>query len=322
MKRKILICGATGFIGRNMAQAFAATDNFKVYGTYFRSDPFNDKRVTMVKADLTDAKDVARAIKGVDIVIQAAAATSGAKDTVTKPYVHVVDNAVMNALIFRSAFDCKVKHLIFLSCTTMYPSSDVPLKEIDLDLNHDINRKYFGGAWTKVYNEKMCEFYSRLGGTRFTVIRHSNIYGPYDKFELEKSHVFAATVVKVMCAGDDGKIVVWGKGREKRDLLYVDDLIDFVRCAIKKQKVPFDIFNAGCGSAVSVKDFVKKIIQASGYGIRVEFDPSKPSINTKLCLNISRAKKLLGWSPRVSLENGIEKTLRWYRDNIKLSQPC
>ena len=80
---------------------------------------------------------------------------------------------------------------------------------------------------TKVYVEKMCEFFSRLGKTKHTVLRHSNMYGPHDKYDLEKSHVFGATVTKVMNS-TDGKVNVWGTGEEKRDLLYVGDLVDFI----------------------------------------------------------------------------------------------
>ena len=104
VKQKILICGSTGFIGRNIAESFAENDDFEVYGTYLRSEPLNHHNIRMIKVDLTNKDDVSRVIKGMDIVIQAAATTSGAKDIVTKPYYHVTDNAVMNALIFRATY--------------------------------------------------------------------------------------------------------------------------------------------------------------------------------------------------------------------------
>ena len=85
----------------------------------------------------------------------------------------------------------------------MYPMDrTVPVKEEDVDLENGIHRAYFGGAWMKVYAEKICEFYSRLGRTSFTVIRHSNIYGPHDTFDQDKAHVFAATILKVMNGKD------------------------------------------------------------------------------------------------------------------------
>ncbi len=313
MKRKILVCGSTGFIGRNIAESFAENDDFEVYGTYLKSKPLNNQKIRMIKADLTNKNDVDNAIKGMDIVIQAAATTSGAKDIINKPYYHVTDNTIMNALIFRAAFEHKISHFIFFSCTIMYRSSDVPVKETDFDANKEIYPAYFGGAWMKVYNEKMCEFYSRISDTKFTVIRHSNIYGPYDKYDLERSHVFGATITKVMTAEEGDKIVVWGEGKEERDLLYVSALVDFVKLAIEKQKNKFELFNVGYGSSIAVNDLVKKIIKYSSKNVSIEYDLTKPTIKTKLCLDTTKAKTLLGWEPKVTLDEGIEKTIQWYK---------
>jgi len=316
MKRKLLICGSTGFIGRNAAEIIAENDNFEVYGTYHRSEPLDNPKIKMIRADLTNKNDVDNAIKGKDIVIQAAANTSGAKDINARPHYHVTDNAIMNALIFRSAYYHKVSHFIFPSCTTMYESSDVPVKESDFNANRQMNPNYFGGAWTKVYNEKMCEFYSRIGSTKYTALRHSNIYGPYDKFDLEKSHVFGATVTKVMTAKEGANISVWGSGEEERDLLYVSDLISFFQNVIEKQNSKFELFNAGYGSSISVKDLVRKIILLSGRDLDVEYDITKPTIKTKICLDSTKAKDLLAWCAEISLDEGIKKTLKWYAENI------
>ena len=159
----------------------------------------------------------------------------------------------------------------------------------------------------------MCEFYSKIGPTQYTAIRHSNIYGPFDKFDLERSHVFGATVTKVMTAPESGKIVVWGDGSEERDLLYVDDLADFVDKALALQKIPFELINVGSGEATSVRSLVEKIIKQSGKNLKIEFDRTQPTIPFKLKLNIDRAKKLYQWSPKTCLEEGIARTLRWYQ---------
>ena len=118
MKKKILICGITGFIGRNMAEHFVQDDQFEVHGTYCHSNPWSHPKIAMRRVDLTDKASVDAAVQGMDIIIQAAATTSGAKDTIQRPYYHVTDNAVMNSLIFRAAFQHNIKHLIFFSCTT------------------------------------------------------------------------------------------------------------------------------------------------------------------------------------------------------------
>ncbi|MFH1724053.1 MAG: NAD-dependent epimerase/dehydratase family protein [Elusimicrobiota bacterium] len=314
-RQKVLVCGATGFIGRNIAEALALRDDLEVFGTCWKSPPLEHPRIRMRKADLTRPDHVEEALRGMDVVIQAAATTSGSKDIVNRPYIHVTDNAVMNSLIFRAAHDRKIKRVIFFSCTVMYHSSDTPLKETDFDANRELHRNYFGVGWTKVYIEKMCEFYSRIGDVRYTVIRHSNIYGPYDKFDLERSHVFGATTAKVMTAAG-GRITVWGTGEEGRDLLYVSDLADFVQLAMEKQESAFELFNVGRGEAVSIRELVAKIIAVSGKRIEVDHDLSKPTIKTSLCVDTSKAKAALGWAPKVSLDEGIRNTLEWYQANI------
>ena len=316
-KEKVLVCGATGFIGRNIAESFAKRNDFEVYGTYLNSKPSDNPRIKMIQVDLTDKEDINRAIRGMDIIIQAAATTSGAKDIVAKPYYHVTDNAVMNSFIFRAAYEYKISHVVFFSCTVMYQSSEVAVKETDFDANQEIYPCYFGVGWTKVYIEKMCEFYSRIGNSKYTVIRHSNIYGPYDKFDLERSHVFGATITKVMTANNGGKIVVWGTGEEERDLLYISDIVSFVELVIDKQESKFELYNLGHGSSISVSNLVKKIIACSGKDIEIEYDMSKPSIKTKLYLDTTKAKNSLGWFPQFSLEEGIRKTMEWYKSNIR-----
>ena len=313
--KKILICGSTGFIGRNIAEFYTSQEGFEVYGTYLNSEPWSSPDLKMIKVDLTKPEDVERVIQGMDIVVQAAATTSGAKDIVNRPYYHVTDNAVMNSLIFRAAYEHSVSHVVFFSCTVMYQSSDVPLKETDFDPNQEIHKNYFGVGWTKVYIEKMCEFYSRLGRTKYTVLRHSNIYGPHDKFDLEKSHVFGATMTKVLTAKKN-KIVVWGTGKEERDLLYVSDIVEFVRLALEKQQNVFELFNVGYGSSIAIKALVEKIIECSGKTFNIEHDLSQPTINTTLCLDCEKAKSEFGWVPQVSTEKGIQKTMDWYRANI------
>jgi len=312
-KKKVLVCGATGFIGRNVLEKLCFREGMEVFGTYFKTEPEDalrqNPRVSLIKADLTQRREVSEVTRGMDVVVQAAAVTTGSKDVVTRPYIHVTDNAVMNSLLFRSCFETKVKHVVFFSCTTMYPSQDRPVREEDF--NGQILDKYFGVGWTKVYIEKMCEFYSTIGQTKYTVIRHSNIYGPYDKFDLEKSHVFGATVAKVMNSQDD-RIVVWGDGSEGRDFLYVSDLVDFVETVLDAQEVPFELVNLGCGSSISVKQLVEKIIQSSSRAIAVDFDKTKPTINFNLCVDADKARKKYRWEPKVSLVEGIKKTLLWY----------
>ena len=312
--KKILVLGATGFIGRNVVEYFAKIPEFEVYGSYFKSPALDYDGVKMINADLTNKKDVDQIIKGMDIVIQAAAVTSGIKDVADNPHAFISDNAVMNSLILRSAFDHSIDHLILLSCSVMYRSSNIPLKENDFDATQEMYPNYFGGGWNKVYFEKMCEFYSRLGSVKYTAIRHSNVYGPYDKYDLQRAHAFGATITKVMTEKSN-KLVIWGDGEEKRDFIYVLDLVKAFEAIIDKQNKPFKLYNIGSGHPVKIKDLVKKIINVSGKSFDIIHDLSKPSNKVSFSLNSNKAKQELGWQMKISLDEGIQKTIRWYKNN-------
>lgn len=311
-QRKLLICGATGFIGRNMTEHFTRSGEFEIHAVRLSRPEYPCLGVTWHQADLRRAEEVERLVAGCDVIIQAAATTSGAKDIVTRPHIHTTDNAVMNSLLLRAAFEAKAKHFVFLSCSVMYPSGDKPLAEDDWDANVPISPQYFASGWTKVYIEKMCEFYAQLGVSRHTVIRHSNVYGPHDKFDLERSHVFGATVAKVMTA-PGGTIDIWGNGEEARDFLYVGDLVNFVDRALDRQQAAYGLFNVGSGRASSINQLVQKIVAASGKQFDIRYDATKPTIKTSLALDCAKAAREIGWSPHTSLEDGISATLDWWR---------
>jgi len=288
---------------------------YEVHAVRFCRPEFDCPGLIWHQGDLRDPQTVDQTINGMDIVIQAAATTSGSRDIVNQPFIHVTDNAVMNSLLLRAAYNYRVKHFIFFSCSTMYQSSIYALKESDFNPADEIHPSYFGVGWTKVYVEKMCEFFANLGLSRHTVIRHSNIYGPHDKFDLERSHVFGATVTKAMTATD--RIVIWGTGKERRDLLYIDDLIYFVDQSIKHQENLYEVFNCGSGQSLSVEELVHKIVVASGRDLKVEHDLTMPSIDISLSLDCNKAKNELGWKPKIELDEGIERTLKWYRETRK-----
>jgi len=314
-KKKILLCGATGFIGKNIALKLTKNKNYQLICTFWKSKPFKLKNCKWIKADLRNSKSVNKITKNIDIIIQAAATTSGAKTIISKPYEHVTDNAIMNSYLLRSSFENKIKHFIFFSCTVMYQSSKKPLKETDFNPSKELFPNYFGVGNTKLYIEKMCEFYSKISSTKFTCIRHSNVFGPFDKFDLNKSHFLGASITKVMNASK--KITVWGNGKEKRDLIYIDDLVNFVKLSIQNQKSNFRIYNCGSGKSYSIENIIKKIIKISKKKIEIVYDRTQPTIKTFLSLDCKLADKELGWKPKISLDKGIFFTLKWWKENFK-----
>ena len=110
---------------------------------------------------------------------------------------------------------------------------------------------------------------------------------------------------------------VWGTGKEIRDFLYVDDLVDFIKAAIIKQKTQYKIYNCGSGNPISVKQLCKKIIDISNKNIKIKFNKSKPSIPFNMYLNCSKAKKELDWNAKTNIDKGIAKSIEWWKNNIK-----
>ena len=317
MKKKILILGASGFIGFNCLLHFANNKKYMHYdivGTYLKNKPKKIKGVTFVKIDLTDKNMSQSIFKNTEILVQAAACTTGAKDIVSKPFMHVNDNVVMNSFVTKFSHKYKIPRVIIFSCTVMYRSSKKPLREIDFDPKEPMYEKYFGAGWMKVFVEKMSEFYSRLKITKFTLIRHSNIYGPFDKFDLEKSHVFGATINKVSNT-KESVLNVWGDGSEKRNFLYISDLISFIDLVLKKKKKYFEIYNLGSDRSISINNLVLNIIKASRKKLKIKNLKNKPTLKTSIEISSSKAKKEIGWKQKVSLKEGILKTLNWYKNN-------
>jgi GDP-L-fucose synthase len=311
---RIVVLGATGFIGRNIARSFAEDSAVSVVGVRHRRPAWNHPRIAWIDVDLTNEADVDRALSGADVVVHAAAATAGAGANVADPLALVVDNQVMNARVFAAAHRLGVKHVVWFSCSIMYASSDRAQRETDYDPSVPLHPAYRGAGATKVYFERMAEWYASLGKTKFTALRHSNVYGPHDKYDLGRSHFFGATVTKVLTARD-GKIDLWGGGTEGRDLLHVDDLVVAVRAAIERQPDPFGLYNIGSGEAIPVARIAERIVAASGRKLDVARDPSKPSIPVTIALDCARARDELGWRPTIGLDEGIARTLAWWRAN-------
>src|SRR5438105_11892825 len=320
MPQRVLVCGATGFIGRNLVEALARRADLEVHAVRFTRPAYDLAGVIWHQADLRNAAAVGALLRGFDAVIQAAATTSGSRDIVATPYIHVTDNAVMNSLLLRGCFDAKVRHFVFFSCSVMYQPREKPWREEEWDASLEMHVNYFGSGWTKLYIEKICEFFSRLGVTKHTVIRHTNVFGPHDKFDLEKSHMFGASVTKAMTS-KTGTVTVWGTGEEARDLLYVDDLVRFVELAIDRQSSPYEMLHASAGHEFQFKDVVNRIVRATGRELHIVHDLSGPTIRTSFALDSRRAKQVLDWEPKVSFDDGVRRTVDWWRATYGAGKP-
>ncbi len=313
MRQKILILGSTGFIGTNLFNLLSKSDNYDIYTTFhIRKTPFHN--VNHQYLDLFNLPTNTNIFDGFDTVIQCAAITGGIKDASLRSCAYLTRNAIINSLIFEQLFESNVKHFIFLSCSVMYHDSIFPLREIDFDADK-IDSNYFGGAWNKIYFEKICEYFSRFNRIRFTVIRHSNCYGPWDNFDLSSGHAIAANVVKIAKAAKNEVITIWGQGEEKRDFLFVEDLCQFLKLVINNCPHKFEIYNIGSGQMISINETVKLIIQISGKKLETSHDLSQPSNPVSFCLDCTKAKNDFNWVPKTNILDGLKISYQWFVDH-------
>lgn len=314
--KRVLVAGSTGLAG------MALTRRLQEAGARVRAlvhttpPPVKYPNVEYAAADLTRPEDCARVVKDMEIVFMCAANTSGAATISAKPLVHVTPNIIKNALMLEASFLAGVKKFMYLSSTTSYPDKgDVPVTEEDMFVG-DPPDIYFPVGWMKRYTEKLCRLYSeklKVGRMTAQVLRPTNIYGPFDDFRWETSHVLAALIRKVI--ERQNPLEVWGTGDDVRDLIYVEDLADACLSIMEKSE-GYNPVNVGLGKGYTVKEMLKLICEIDGYrDAPIVFNTSKPQMIAKRLVDVSKAERVFGFKAKTGLPEGIRKTIAWYREN-------
>jgi GDP-L-fucose synthase len=311
--KKVLVAGGAGFIGTNLALRLGdqgarlrLTIHDKPLQTAFPS-------AEVLKLDLRRPEDCAHAVAGMDFVFICAAYTSGAAVIRATPLAHVTPNILINASLLDAAYRARVQKVCFISTGAVYPDTGAhPVAEAN-GLKGDPHEVYFAVGWMKRYIEVLCRTY----GEKITppmptvVVRPSNIYGPYDKFDFAVSHVTAALIRRVV--ERHRPIEVWGTGEDLRDLLYIDDFIDGLLAAFAVDR-PYLEVNISAGTGHTVRQVLHTLLQVDSFhDAEVRFDPSRPSTIPARLMDNRLARELLGFEPRTALAEGLRRTLEWYR---------
>jgi GDP-L-fucose synthase len=308
---RVLVTGGAGFIGSNLIRRLLELDA-RVTATIHESDPvIDDPRVQYVRCDLRQTADCVRVTEGADYVFMCAANTSGAAVMTKTPLVHLTPNVLMNLNMLEAAYAAGVKKFLFISSNTVYPVTDYPVKESDV--TNEFFEKYFIVAWMKRFTELACEMYAKriAKPMKTVVVRPANIYGEFDDFEWETSHVIPALIRKVVERQDP--LEVWGDGNDLKEFIYVADFIEGMLLAMEKLE-DFQPINIAVGRPVTVREILSILLRLDGYeGARLVFDTSKPTMIPKRLIDPSLAVQLLGFRACTSLEDGLARTLAWYR---------
>ncbi len=313
--KKVLIAGGAGFIGTNLALALARQGARLRLTTHEKPLQATVPGAQAVALDLRRPEDCARAVEGMDYVFLCAAHTSGAAVIRTTPLVHITPNVLINTLMLEAAHRAGVRRFCFISSGAAYPpTGSRPVAEAEM-FDGDPHDVYFAAGWMKRYAEVLCRTYAEKipNPMPTVVVRPSNVYGPYDKYDFAVSHVTAALIRRVV--ERHSPLEVWGSGEDIRDLLYVDDFIEGLLAAFATQR-PYLAVNICAGEGHSVRQILQAILKVDGYDkADVRYDPSRPSTIPVRLMDNSLARQELGFEARIPLEEGLRRTLDWYRQN-------
>ena len=264
--------------------------------------------------DLTDQRAVEDffARERPEYVFLAAARVGGILANSRYPADFIRENLLIQTHVIDAAYRYGVKKLLFLGSSCIYPKhAPQPMKEEYL-LTGPLEPTNEAYAVAKIAGLKMVQYYRRQYGFNGISLMPTNLYGPGDRFDPEQSHVIPALLRRFHEAKErgDGEVVVWGTGTPRREFLYVDDLADAAVFLMGRYDEEMWI-NVGVGEDITIQELAEMVKEIVGFRGRIVYDPSKPDGTPRKLLDVSRLFAL-GWRPRVSLREGLERTYRWY----------
>jgi GDP-L-fucose synthase len=304
----VLVTGSSGFVGTHIVSELLKQEAKVRVTIHKRFLNVKDERIETIPADLTRLEDCLTACKGVDYIFHAAGAVASA--AVVNPMPLITQNLILTSLMLQAAWMQDVERMLIFSSSTAYPVTDHPVKEEEL-WSGPTHPSYFGYGWMRRYLERMGEFVASKSKTKIAIARPTAVYGPWDNFDLSSCHVVPALIRKAV--EKNNPYEVWGSGDEVRDFLYITDLARGCLLLLEKD-ANCDPVNIGYGKTVTIKEIVRIILKAAGYDqAEVIFAPSRPTTIPMRAVDTSKARRILGFEPKVGLEEGLADTVDWYR---------
>jgi len=302
LQEKIYVAGHRGMVGSAIVRALKKAGHSQIIGR------------TSEELDLRDGGAVKEffAQENPGYVIMAAARVGGIHYNSTAPYDFIYDNLIMSTNVIDAARQTKVKKLLFLGSSCIYPKlAPQPIKESSL-LTGPLEATNEAYALAKIAGIKLCTFARQQYGCDFISAMPCNLYGPGDNFSLENSHVLPAIIRKMNEAKlkGDTAVKLWGTGLPLREFLHVDDLAQ--ACLLLMDKYSeLGTINLGSGQEITIQALAETIAMVVGYHGKLEFDKSKPDGTPRKIMDSSRIQAL-GWTPKTSLKQGIQEVYQWY----------
>ncbi|MFH1594697.1 MAG: GDP-L-fucose synthase [Candidatus Omnitrophota bacterium] len=309
--KRVLVTGGKGFLGSYLV------DKLKRRGC---KDIFAPG---VEEYDLSNIEAVKKVYKdfATDIVIHLAAKVGGIGANKAKPGLFFYENLIMGIQLMEEARIAGVQKFVALGSICCYPKfTPVPFKEENLwnGYPEETNAPY---GMAKKMLLVQAQAYRQQYGFNAVFLMPVNLYGPGDNFDLQISHVIPALIKKCFDAIKNGgkELIVWGTGKPTREFLYVEDCAEALILATERYNKPEPV-NLGAGFEISIKDLVKLIAKLTGFTGKIVWDRAKPDGQPRRMLDISRAKKEFGFKAKVAFEEGLRKTIAWYKASKHFSR--
>ena len=259
-------------------------------------------------------------------VILAAAKVGGIHANNTYPADFLFDNLAIQNSVIQGAFAAGVQELLFLGSSCIYPRNAAqPMKE-DALLTGPLEPTNEPYALAKIAGIKLCESYNRQHGTDYRAVMPTNLYGPFDNFHPENSHVLPALLRRFHEAklAQAPEVVVWGSGRPMREFLHVDDMAEASLHVLRLDRATYEAHtqpmqrhvNVGTGVDVTIRELAEQVAAVVGFDGQLTFDASKPDGTPRKLLDVSLLAQL-GWRARITLREGLEQTYAWFLDHAQ-----
>lgn len=303
---KIMVAGSNGMVGRAIVRTLRAQG----YKNIFEA---SRAVVDFTNQEATDT--IFRLVKP-EYVFVASAKVGGILANKTYKADFLLQNLRIQNNIIDSACSWKVKKLLFLGSSCIYPKNATqPITEDQLLTGplEDTNDAY---AIAKIAGIKLCQALREQNGFNAISIMPCNLYGPYDNFDLQSSHVLPALIAKFHKAkvNNESYVLCWGNGTPLREFLYVDDLAEACLVCMESYN-DSEIINVGSGRDLTIADLAHKVAQVVEYDGKIGWDHQDLNGTPRKVLEVSKIKAL-GWEPKVGLLNGIDRTYQWYLNNV------
>ena len=310
--KKVIVTGGSGFLGsfviERLKQCGATDIVIPRIQNYNLVDPDDIRRLYVDTLKGVDPKNV--------IVIHLAAHVGGIGANREHPAEFFYENLMMGVELMHQAYKNEVDKFVAIGTVCAYPKfTPVPFKEDDLWMGYpeETNAPY---GLAKKMMLVQAQAYRQQYGFNAIFLLPVNLYGPRDNFNLQSSHVIPALIRKAVEAGERGEkeLPVWGDGSPTREFLYVEDAAEAIVAAAEKYNGDQPI-NLGSGYEISIKDLSEMIVKMTGFEGKLVWQTDKPNGQPRRGLDVSRAKEYFGWSAQVPFEEGMRRTIKWFKEN-------